>query len=286
MSIDVPSAPAEAERAFAAGFGLVATDLDGTIVRPDQTVAPRTLEAFRACAEAGVHVVLVTGRPMRWTLPVAEQVPLTGRAVCANGAVICDLAREEVVERRALEPDAVREVARRLRAVAPETALALESGTGFRREGTYVPKFDAGLEQEVGTLDELLEQDPCVLKVLARCEGLSSDELLDLARGALDGIAHATHSSPGGSLVEIAAVGVSKASTLADVAASLGVPREGVAAFGDMPNDAEMLAWAGRGYAMADGHAEAAAAAAALAPPCAEDGVAQVVERLLALRSA
>jgi hydroxymethylpyrimidine pyrophosphatase-like HAD family hydrolase len=51
-----------------------------------------------------------------------------------------------------------------------------------------------------------------------------------------------------------------------------------------MPNDVPMLRWAGRGYAMADGHPEAIAAADATAPPCAADGVAQVLERLLAER--
>jgi hydroxymethylpyrimidine pyrophosphatase-like HAD family hydrolase len=49
-----------------------------------------------------------------------------------------------------------------------------------------------------------------------------------------------------------------------------------------MPNDVPMLQWAGRGYAMADGHPEAIAAADDVAPPCADDGVAQVLERLLA----
>ncbi|GMA86882.1 hypothetical protein GCM10025868_21320 [Angustibacter aerolatus] len=53
-------------------------------------------------------------------------------------------------------------------------------------------------------------------------------------------------------------------------------------AFGDMPNDVEMLTWAGRGYAMTDGHPEALAAADAVAPPCHDDGVAQVLEALLA----
>ena len=54
-----------------------------------------------------------------------------------------------------------------------------------------------------------------------------------------------------------------------------------VVAFGDMPNDVEMLRWAGRGYAMADGHADAIEAADHTAPPLGQDGVAQVLERLL-----
>ena len=51
-----------------------------------------------------------------------------------------------------------------------------------------------------------------------------------------------------------------------------------------MPNDLEMLRWAGRSYAMADGHRDALTAADAVAPDCGDDGVAQVLERLLSLR--
>ena len=125
---------------------------------------------------------------------------------------------------------------------------------------------------------------PAVVKVLAKCPGTSSDEMLRLARGALDGLVNVTHSNAAASLVEIMAPGVSKASTLAEVAHDLGVEAAGVVAFGDMPNDLEMLAWAGRGYAMADGHPDALAAADDVAPGCEADGVAQVVERLLSLR--
>ena len=263
----------------------MATDLDGTIVRSDGAVAPRTLAAFRACAEAGVHVVFVTGRPVRWTAPLAADAGLTQPVVCANGAVVYDLGSERVLRRRALPPAAVLTVAGRLREALPAIAFALESGSGFRRESGYVPRFDTGLEQAVGSLEDLLEHDPMVLKVLVRCPGQSSDELLAVAREAVDGVAHATHSDPGGSLVEISAAGVSKASTLADLAAELGVGAAGVAAFGDMPNDLELLAWAGRGYAMANGHPEAKAAADSVAPPCEVDGVAQVIERLLAARA-
>jgi hypothetical protein len=86
-------------------------------------------------------------------------------------------------------------------------------------------------------------------------------------------------------MLEISALGVSKASALARLSAHLGVAAVDVAAFGDMPNDVEMLRWAGLSYAMSGGHPEAVAAARGLAPPCEQDGVAQVVEVLLAGRS-
>jgi hypothetical protein len=133
----------------------------------------------------------------------------------------------------------------------------------------------------VGPVRELLADRPVVLKVLCRVEDGQADPLLALARVALAGIAEPVHSSATFPLLEISAPGVSKASTLDTLVRARGLTAADVVAFGDMPNDVAMLRWAGHGYAMADGHPEAIAAADAVAPPCPEDGVAQVLERLL-----
>jgi hypothetical protein len=108
--------------------------------------------------------------------------------------------------------------------------------------------------------------------------------MLAAARGALDGIAEPVHSNAADSLLEIAAPGVSKASTLALLAEEAGLGPEDVVAFGDMPNDVPMLRWAGTGVAVGGAHPEALAAAVLVAPACLDDGVAQVIEQLLAGR--
>lgn len=260
---------------------LVASDLDGTLLGPDGLASPRTLAMISACRAAGVHVVFVTGRPVVWLDPVAEQTGHTGTAICANGALVYDAGSRRVLSSTALAPADALEAVARLRRRLDGLAVAVETLAGFRREPGYVVRFDGGREVEVGELPDLLEPDPVVLKLLVRREAGTSEDLLAVARQELVGLAHPTHSSPESPLIEISAVGVSKAVALAAHAASLGVAREDVVAFGDMPNDVEMLRWAGRGYAMAGGHPEAVAAAASTAPPCAEDGVAQVVEALL-----
>ena len=90
--------------------------------------------------------------------------------------------------------------------------------------------------------------------------------------------AELTHSSNDG-LLEISAVGVSKASGLATVCADLGVTADQVVAFGDMPNDLPMLAWAGLGVAVANAHPEVLAAADEVTARNDDDGVAQVLDR-------
>lgn len=264
---------------------LVASDLDGTIVRRDGSISERTVAAFAACEEAGVDVLFVTGRPPRWMPPIAAATGHRGVAVCGNGALVYDLGTEEVVSTRALTPEDVLAVGLALREVLPTAVLGLETTSGYRREPAFQPHHPAAHEARTGSLAELLADRPVVVKVLCRVEGVTADPILAAARPALAGLADPVHSDTAGSMIEISALGVSKASTLALVAEQRGIGPQDVVAFGDMPNDVPMLRWAGRGYAMADGHPEAIAAADEIAPPCAEDGVAQVLEQLLTARA-
>jgi Cof subfamily protein (haloacid dehalogenase superfamily) len=260
---------------------MVATDLDGTIVRRDGTISARSVAALDACRRAGIDVVFVTGRPPRWMADVADATGHDGTAICGNGAIVYDLGSEAVLRARTLTPDAVRDVAVRVRHALGEVAVALETLEGFVREPSYQVRWDAQTDQRVGTLDELLELAPSVVKVLFRKETSSGDVMLNAVRPVLQGIAEPTHSNANDCLVEVSALGVSKAATLAELAAERGIEPSDVIAFGDMPNDLEMLTWAGRGYAMSGGHPDALAAADDTAPPCSEDGVAQVIEEHL-----
>lgn len=264
---------------------LVACDLDGTIVRPDGSISARTLAALQACEQDGVAVVFVTGRPPRWMLPIARATGHRGLAVCGNGAVIYDLGDARVVQARTLSVSTVLRIAEILRPQLPGAVFGVETTTGFRGEPAFRRHADDQSELvRRGPLFDLMSDDPAVLKLLCRVEGAGADGMLVLARESLAGIAEPVHSGNAWSTLEISALGVSKASTLALLAAQRQIEQTDVVAFGDMPNDIPMLRWAGRSYAMADGHPDAIAAADAVAPACSADGVAQVLERLLADR--
>ncbi len=265
---------------------MVATDLDGTIVCGDGTISSRTLAALHECERLGIHVVFVTGRPPRWMESIVAMTGHQGLALCGNGAVVLDLATNQVVRSSGLDPATVLDVTARLREHLPGATFALETLDGYRREPDYLPRHQAALEAATGTLAELLADRPTVIKVLCRQSpqrygSLDSDAMLAIARRELGGAAEVVHSDPANHMLEISAPGVTKASALAWLAGELSVPAAEVVAFGDMPNDVPMLVWAGAGYAMSGGHPEALAAASQLAPPCAQDGVAQVLERLL-----
>jgi Cof subfamily protein (haloacid dehalogenase superfamily) len=255
---------------------LVASDLDGTLLRTDQTVSDRTREALARVEDAGSLFVMVTGRPPRWMAPVAQAAGHRGLAVCANGALVYDLHTEQVVQDFRIDGATALELVASLRARVPDIAFAVEKGLdGFGREPAYVPRWDNG-ELLVAPIEELVQ--PGVAKLLARVEGTPSDDLLAQAREVLGDLAECTHSS-GDGLVEISAAGVSKASGLAVLAGEWGVEAADVIAFGDMPNDLPMLSWAGRSVGMGNAHPDVLAAADEVTATNDDDGVAEVLER-------
>ncbi len=259
---------------------LVATDLDGTVVSHDGVMTDRTVAALRGVAALGVPVVFVTGRPARWMADVAEQTGHTGLAVCANGAVLYDLAADEIVFHDPIAISVGLDVASRLRAAIPGIAFAVETMDGFAHEPTYLARWDAGFEREVAPLEEIYLAP--ALKLLARHEAMGPDELLAAAQAEVGDLVTLTHSSTT-ALLEMSAAGVSKATGLARFAQRHGVAAADVVAFGDMPNDLPMLAWAGRSYAVRTGHPEVLAAVTGRVDPPEENGVARELERLFAL---
>ena len=260
---------------------LVASDLDGTLVRSDLTVSDRTRDVLERVEDAGALFVMVTGRPPRWMAPVAEATGHRGLAVCANGALVYDLHTERVVRSSLLSAEVARDVVEALRRDLPGIAFAVEKAPveglpgGFAREAVYVPRWDNG---EVAVEDVEVMVAGGAVKLLARQEDMGSDELLAAARSCLGPTAELTHSSADG-LLEISAPGISKASGLASLAEQWDVAAADVVAFGDMPNDLPMLAWAGRSVGMANAHPEVLEAVDEVTGSNDEDGVAQVLER-------
>jgi Cof subfamily protein (haloacid dehalogenase superfamily) len=257
---------------------IVACDLDGTLVRSDGTISERTVKALQLAEEAGATVVFVTGRPPRWMHDVAEQTGSRGLAICSNGALVYDLGAGRVVLGRLLSPEVSLPLVPLLRAAFPGIAFAVEGEEGFARESNYRARYDVGQEQHVAPAEELLTAP--VAKLLARHEGMTSDELLDAARSIVGDRATLTHSSSGlgGALLEISAPGVSKATTLELLCAQRGLTFEDVLAFGDMPNDLPLLSWAGSAWAMGNAHPDVLAAVDSVTAVNDDDGVARVLE--------
>ncbi|MEU4642091.1 HAD family hydrolase [Micromonospora sp. NPDC023814] len=260
---------------------LIATDIDGTLLRDDRTLSPHTADVLARISARGTPVVLVTGRPIRWLKLVYDQLAEPLPAICANGAVVYDPGADEVLRADPLAPELLAEVARRLRAEVPDISFAVEivDSRQMRHEAHYPLRWDADHEaiRAVETPEELLSA-PAV-KLLARAADQDPDAFVALVAGALEGLAEATHSSYSG-LVEISAAGVTKAAGLAWYCARLGIDARDVLAFGDMPNDVPMLTWAGRGVAVANAHRAVLAVADEVTSANSADGVAAYLEKV------
>ncbi|MFD8071638.1 HAD family hydrolase [Streptomyces sp. NPDC059718] len=265
---------------------LIATDLDGTLLRDDKTVSARTIAALADAEAAGIEVFFVTGRPARWMDVVAAHTAGHGMAICANGAAVYDLHRDKrLLAAYPLDPRDALAVIASLRTAVPGTTFAVELTGGFAYEPEY-PPYAPAPDAVVAPVEELLDggrQSQPVLKLLAKHPSIDPDVFLRTARAVAGEHAEITRSSAS-ALLEISGAGVSKATTLARCCADLGISAEEVVAFGDMPNDLAMLSWAGTSYAVANAHPEVLAATTHRTVANEEDGVALVIERILADR--
>ncbi|WP_121257553.1 HAD family hydrolase [Nocardioides ferulae] len=259
---------------------LVATDLDGTLVRSDGTVSDYTRDVLLEVERRGVPVVFVTGRPLRWAADVFDYVGEHGLAIVSNGALVWDVAADAARLTRPIPAELVLEVCRELREAVPGTAYAVEGDHGIALEPQFRERYQVPDGARRGPLEELVAEP--VLKLLARHEELSPQEFWDLAEEILLGRLVITWSSST-TLLEISGPGVTKATTLELLCRDLGVAAGEVLAFGDMPNDLPMLSWAGTAYAMADAHPTVTAAASHIAPGHDDDGVAKVLAEVFGL---
>jgi len=262
---------------------LIATDLDGTLLRRDKTISQFTASVLERLAAADIQVVLVTGRPIRWLAHVYDQLRTPVPAVCANGAVIYDPVDDRVLRADPLEPSVLAEVAKRLRDEVPDVQLAVEIADGreMRHDVTYPVEqgFGLAMERAVETPDDLVAA-PAV-KLLVRAGRRDPDTFATLVGRAVAGLAEATHSSYSG-LVEVSAAGVTKAAGLAWFCRTAGRPADEVVAFGDMPNDVPMLTWAGRAVAVGNAHPAVKEIADVVVASNEDDGVATyLAERVL-----
>lgn len=271
---------------------LVASDVDGTLLDPLEQVTERTAAVITKVLATKTPFVLVSGRPPRWIPMVAKAAGLSGYAVCANGAAIYDIGSGHAVTVHGLDPVQLADISGAVRRALPEIRVAAERSSvgpsdvpdfatepGFRNPWGNPHGIEAEMDAEnpVAPIAEVLGRT--ATKLMIRHAGLTSEELAAAVREVLgDAPLEVTYSTNRG-LVEVSAAGVTKASGLAEVCERLGVPAERVVAFGDMPNDLEMLRWAGHGVAMANAPDSVRGVADEITAPNTEDGVARVLER-------
>ncbi|WP_328537876.1 HAD family hydrolase [Streptomyces sp. NBC_00344] len=260
-------------------YRLIATDLDGTLLREDDSVSGRTRDALAAATAAGAAHIVVTGRAVPWTRHILDDLGYEGLAVCGQGAQLYHAGEHRLLTSVTLDRQLAGIALAKIEAEAGPLALAA-SRDGLDGEVLV----GAGYQVQGGPLPVVSLDDPAQMwsaplnKVYIQHPELSDDALARIARQSAGSLVNVVMAGPG--VVEILPLGLSKATGLSLAARRLKLTAADTIAFGDMPNDIPMFGWAAHGVAMANAHTELKAVADEVTASNDDDGIAVVLERL------
>jgi len=263
------------------GVKLVALDIDGTIIPPanyGESLLPseRIQRAVRSLTERGVAVVLASGRMFPGTQRIARALDLPGPLICQQGCSVHlldgTMTHEFPIERpTALEIiDYARQIERAYEWFNPLRYIASRQShetdlygavSGITPEYRHDPE-NSGIEPTgVGIISDAT-QATLIHGELARHHG------------------EAVHVLDFPTVTVAVAANANKGHALSLICADLGIDRGETIAVGDSVNDASMLSWAGRGYAMSHSDRYALDAADEVLGPSEDEELAELLERV------
>ncbi|QAT50195.1 HAD family phosphatase [Caproiciproducens sp. NJN-50] len=270
-------------------FQLIAFDLDGTVLRDDKTISPRTLGSLKAAASLGIRVVPATGRVAKMVPDELLQLPGTRYVLTSNGASVVDLKNRSVVYSRPMALDASLRIVRFFASggffveaycggVSYADAAALPALRGAGLPDRFFRYIDAS-QTFVGSLPDFLERKGAPLEKV----NVPYVPALEKERLAREVLAMGPYSvtSSGSVNLEINDAEASKGDGLLHLCHILGIEPGRVAAFGDGDNDRSMLRFAGLGIAMGNAEPGLFRQADYVTSTNEEDGVAQAIEKLI-----
>jgi Cof subfamily protein (haloacid dehalogenase superfamily) len=258
----------------------IATDLDRTLIPADAVLRPRTIAAIGAARDAGIHVLIVTGRMFRSVRPYALEAGITDPVVCYQGAVVADPATGEFLRHVPMPEAEAREVIEAVEATGRTILCYVDDELYVARETPETDAYSGFQHLEahvVGDLLDWLPEAPTKLVVVGDPRELDAFEVEMKAR--FGDRLYISKSLP--HFLEFASPSVHKGTGLDFAGAHLGFGPDESISFGDGENDIELVEWAGYGIAVANAHARVLAIADYVCPSVDEEGVAQVIESYL-----
>lgn len=267
---------------------LAALDVDGTLVRSDLTLSLTVIEAVQSLKDAGIEVVIATGRCIGELKTLREALPWLRYFIVSNGAVVLDAATNAVVYENRLPLGIARAIERESRRYSVMTEVyadgvsylnqsCWEQSERYTAAFLHHPSLASGRVpiENVGELLDARKEDIEKLYFtfehlddLARLESFCRGFAVDLIVSIHDGL-------------EVNQRGVEKGSGLTTLCACLGIAPEETAAVGDGMADIAMFRRAGLSFAMENALAEVRGSATLVAPDNDSDGAAWAVNRIL-----
>jgi Cof subfamily protein (haloacid dehalogenase superfamily) len=264
-------------------YKMIVLDLDDTLLRDDLTISPRTKQSLMEAQEAGVKVVLASGRPTSAMLPIAEELRLKeyGSFILSfNGGKIINCQTGDEWFSSTLPNEIVHqlyEISRRenvwIHTYIGETIVTEEPNQYTDIEGELTKLQIKVVNSFVDAVTE-----PVVKVLMLKEPGILAKVEKKLQK-EFAGSLSIMRSKP--FFLEFTESGVTKGTSLNSLIQQLGIIRDEVIAIGDGNNDLSMIQFAGLGVAMGNASEEIKAQADFITDTNMNDGVAKVVEEFI-----
>ncbi len=238
-------------------YRVIALDLDGTLLTPEKTILPESIDALAKAREAGVKILIVTGRHHCAIHPFYQALELDTPVICCNGVYLYDYQSKKVLEADSLPVEQAKQVISLLDEHHIHGLLYVDDAILYQQPTASIlstlnwaqtlPEAQRPLFIQVNDLTLAAEQADDIWKF-----ALSHPDTQ-----ALQHFSNVVEHEMGltcvwswNDQVDIARAGTSKGKRLAAWVASQGMQMSEVLAFGDNYNDLSMLEKAGLGVAM------------------------------------
>src|SRR5579864_3355413 len=277
---------------------LLALDIDGTLTDPNFQVPSRNIAALRAAHEAGIEIILATGRRHDYALPIARELGFPIWLISSNGALIRSSDNETFFTDR-LPAKTARKLIQymdefrghavltfdRPANVPGNDSLVLESADELNNTVSRWLEVNRPYIKFVSPLENALTEDPLQAMYCGRValmerlqQKLNQADFLDKIT-----VMRTQYDHRDLCILDILNRECSKGHALRRWAKEQGVPRENIMAIGDNYNDLEMLEFAGLAVVMGNASKEMKQNGWKVTASNAEHGVAQAVEEILGL---
>lgn len=274
-------------------YGLLAIDIDGTLVGRQNEPSPATCAALRRAADMGVHIVLATGRRYSRTLHLVEPLGIATPLITATGALIKDPAGHRTIYCAEFSSEQLGRIVNLVAECGYDPVLCADT---FAKDFDFyqlrpdppspeLADFFSLNPHDSRILPDMLENPPGgVFEVFTIGEREQMIDLEATLHKRLPGqlYSHVLHVPRyTGFIFEVVPAGVTKWSGIQRLAGEWGIDAGGICAVGDDVNDIPMIRAAGLGVAMGNANPSVKAAADRIAPSQDEDGLIEVVRWVL-----
>ncbi len=278
--VDIPE-PTAAKTA--AGIGLVALDMDGTLLNFREAITARVHRALRAAIGRGVHIVLATARPPRAVRFYHQSLGLKTPIISQNGALVWDEKNRRPIHHLSINADLAKKVITFARKMFPDLLACVEIiDKQYAEESMKLPPETSSSRRMfspefICPIDAFLRVPATRLLLQASVADL--DHLEQAIQTKFPGKFNCFRSNP--KLLQLTAEIANKGYALEIVARQFNIPQNRVMAIGDSHNDLHMLQWAGLGVAVANAHENIKSQADHTVPSNDSDGVAVALEQFV-----